>query len=250
MTRTLPDPASENVVVEREFHTHGIRRPSPHHNRALHVCVAELQRALYGRGGVVTEDQLQELATFQETAAPAPTSGSSERPVAAEEPLKEAFAVEPSPGSGFDLASDVPKLAVGSSRKRRWMLGAAGVSLLGVGLGVGMGLGMSAARTPVAHAVPPSVGMLDPESVVYFGEVEQSRVWSALDLEGNRCVIASFVSGDGGNVTCEPNDSQVTVSVPDEETNTTVRYVMSFADDDQIPSLTVSRHEDRTVLRF
>lgn len=203
--------------------------------------IRALQRALFGRGGVVTEEQLHELAAFQETAALEPTSSSSERPVAAEEPLKDAFAAEPSPDSGFDLASDVTKLSVGSSRKRRWMLGAVGVSLFGVGLGVGMGLGVTVARTPVAHAVPPAVGMLDPESVVYFGEVEQSRVWSALDLEGNRCVIASFVSGEGGNVVCEPNGSTVTVSVPDVETNTTVRYMVSFADDDQIPSLTVSR---------
>lgn len=203
-----------------------------------------MQRSLYGRGGVVTKEQLDKLASLEGKPTPRVNDDLSEETPSAEGTTETPRAVDSSTvpdRRSADAAQSPLASTQNTSRRSKWVVAAVGAGMLSVGLGVGLGVGIVATKAPLAHAVPPSAAMFDTESVVYFGEVEQSRVWAARDHEGNRCVIAAVASGEGGSVACEADSSTVVLSVPDEETNTTVRYVMSFTSDSQLPSLAAFR---------
>ncbi|MCT1364033.1 MULTISPECIES: hypothetical protein [unclassified Microbacterium] len=202
--------------------------------------IRDLQKALYGRDGTVTREGLDRLASLR---SPRETVSAPACVDEAEEELENPVTSHSDEEGGRAVCP--PTVATGSSGSSRnaWLLSAGGVGLLGLGVVAGLALEANEPTQPIAHAVPPSIGMLKEDTVVYFGEVGESRVWSAVDLEGRRCVLAAAPPPtNGGDMVCKSDASTVALSVPSGRTGLAMEYAVSFDPEGRaLPTLTVTR---------
>lgn len=168
--------------------------------------IRKLQALVYGPSAHVTKENIDRLAALQYT-------GPSDQEIDVVDIVPSGISSKVDPGDsdhgsndGLVLTDTDRSLSKESPwyRSRFSVAGAfAAVFVLGIGAGV-LGAHASASPTPVVGVIPPEMSRFDSDSVVYFGEIDGVRVWTAtLRDEGLPCLIAAQ-DGTGG-VACLPS---------------------------------------------
>lgn len=123
-----------------------------------------------------------------------------------------------------------------------WSLVAcAAIFAAGIAIGSVAGSATTGTVYPVTAPIPPLADELEPTSVVYFGEVENARVWFARrPATAEICIVYSTMSGSSGGASCAPED-ETTVSGVVEDGTTSVEYVVTVPSAAVLPQLTAHR---------
>ncbi|KJL24012.1 hypothetical protein RN51_01176 [Microbacterium oxydans] len=140
-----------------------------------------------------------------------------------------------SPGSATDdrpMPSESFTAATARWYKTSWRrrLAAAGLSVGTLCVGVGWGAARLAPAEPIAAFLPPDVTRYDSEWIVYFGESDGLRIWTArLQDESQDCLIAITPNG-AGTAHCMTDGSGVaTVDPPPRSDGSSLRVSVDFS---------------------